>query len=145
VISETNINKAKEKIKSSKEKPIIVKAQSIEFNRKILEHGRFDILLGIEYLSKTDKIKQLSSGLNHVLAKIAAKNKIAIGVDISQLKKLEKKQKAVVLARIRQNVKICRKAKCKIKLLNYNDKKSAQFLLLTLGASTQQAKEAITF
>ena len=146
MINTNNIEQAKKLIKSSKEKSIIIKAQSLEFNRKILEYGKFHILLSIESsIEKKDKPKQLSSGLNHVLANIATKNNIAMGIDIREIRKLEKKEKAQRLARIKQNIKICRKAKTKIKLLNYKDKRDAIFLLISLGASTQQAKEAITF
>lgn len=146
MINTNNIEQAKREIKTTKEKPIIVKSQTKEFNRKILEYGKFNILLSIESSTeKKDKPKQLSSGLNHVLANIATKNNIAIGIDLEEIRKLEKKEKAIILARIKQNIKICRKAKTKIKLLNYKDKGDAIFLLISLGASTQQAKEAITF
>ena len=79
MINTNNIEQAKKLIKSSKEKSIIIKAQSLEFNRKILEYGKFHILLSIESsIEKKDKPKQLSSGLNHVLANIATKNNIAM-------------------------------------------------------------------
>lgn len=141
LINERNIEKAKNKIKNSKEKPIIVKAQDDNFNRKILEYGKFDVLLSIE--PKRATLKKPGSGLNHTLAKIASKNSIAIGIDLSEIKKLNRKEKADVLSKIVQNVKIARKAKTKIKMINYHDKSNAQNLLISLGASTQQAKEAV--
>ena len=45
LINESNLEKAKRLIKSQKNKPIMVKAQNNEFNRKILEYCNFDILL----------------------------------------------------------------------------------------------------
>lgn len=141
MISTSNFEQAK-KLIQKEEKPIVVKAQNDEFNRKILEYGRFDILLSVEKSNEKDKIKQLGSGLNEVLAKIAAKNKISIGIDLEEICYLEKKEKAVLLARIKQNIKICRKAKCKIVFLNYKDKINAFELLVSLGASTEQAKNA---
>ena len=143
MISTTNINQAKEQIKKSK-KPIIVKSQNNSFNRAILEYGRFDILLDIETTDENrDKPKQLASGLNHILAKAAAKNNISIGIDLETLSKLNKKAKAKRLAKIKQNIKLCRKAKCKLVLVNYKDKKDAQDILISLGASSQQAKESV--
>ena len=141
MISTSNIEQAKQLIKKSKEKPLIVEAQSNEFNRKLLEYGKFDILLSPEKPGTRDKIKSLDSGINSIMAKIAAKNKVAIGIDMSNIRKLEKKEKAIRIARIRQNIKIARKAKTKLKILNYKDKKDASSLLTSLGASTQQIKE----
>jgi len=146
MINTNNIEQAKKEIKSQKEKPIIVKAQSLEFNRKLLEYGKFDILLSIESPLKQNQFqKSLDSGLNHVLAKIAVKNNISIGIDLKELRTLSKEQKAISLSKIKQNIKICRKAKAKLALLNVKDKHFAFSLLLSLGASTQQAKQAITF
>lgn len=151
MITTNNTEQAKSQIKKAlaeNKKPIIVKAQSLEFNRKLLEYGKFDILLDI-HTSETnqkekqkDKLKYLASGLNHVLAKIAAKNSISIGIDLEKIRSLEKKQKALALARIKQNIKLCRKAKAKITLLNYKEKRNAFSLLISLGASTQQAQDA---
>jgi|SRR3989344_1929847 len=143
MINTTNLEQAKKQIKQEKS-PIMIKAQDPEFNRKVLEYGRFNILLFPESnVVKKDKPKQLDSGLNHVLAEIATKNKVRIGIDLKDLRSMERKEKAIQLARIRQNIKICRKAKTKLALKNIKDKKDAFSLLLTLGASTQQAKEAI--
>lgn len=146
LINTLNLEQARKLIREAKENPIIVEAQADEFNRKILEYGKFDILLNIESSErKKDKPKQLSSGLNHVLAKIAAKNNIAIGIDLDEIRYLEKKEKAQRLARIKQNIKICRKAKTKIVCLNVKDKIDAFNLLLSLGASTKQAKQSLLF
>jgi len=143
MIRTSNINEAKKMVQSSRERPIIIEAQSTEFNRKILEHGNFDVLFSIEANTKKDSPKYLDSGLNHVIARIAAKNKVAIGVDLGDIQKLERKEKAKRLARIKQNIKVCRKAKCKISVINCKDKRDAFALLISLGASTKQAKEAV--
>lgn len=149
IIYTTNPEQAKKEINKlnlQKEKPIIIKAQSLEFNRKLLEYGKFDMLLSIESTAKQSQFqKSLESGLNHVLAKIAAKNNIAIGIDLEEIRSLTKEQKALSLAKIKQNIEICRKAKTKIALINIKDKKGAFSFLLSLGASTKQAKQAITF
>lgn len=147
MINSQNLEQVKNLIKKAieaKENPIIVKAQNPEFNRKILEYGKFDILLSIESaIQKRDTPKNINSGLNHVLAKIAAKNNIALGIDLKEIQSFEKKEKAIRLSKIIQNIKITRKAKTKLKLLNFKDKISAFSFLVSLGASTQQAKDAI--
>jgi ribonuclease P/MRP protein subunit RPP1 len=139
IINTTNLEEAKKQIKKS-EPPVIIQAQDDNFNRKILEYGKFDVLLSVESGNRKNSLRQIDSGLNHVLAKIAAKNKIAISIDLNEIKKLSKSQKAQRLSKIIQNIKICRKAKTKIKVINTNDKKNTSSLLLSLGASTTQIK-----
>ena len=48
IIETDNIEKAKQIIKSAKNSPIIAKSQNLDFDRKLLEYGKFDILLDIE-------------------------------------------------------------------------------------------------
>lgn len=144
MINTSNFEEAKKLIKTEN-KPIIVLAQNDEFNRKILEYGKFDILLSIECGKRHDKIRQSDSGLNEILARIAHNNKVSIGINLEEIRNLTSKEKAQALGRIKQNIKLCRKTKTQIKLLNYTNKRSAMALLLSLGSSTQQAKEAISF
>ena len=141
MINTQNLEEAKRLIKKA-EAPKIILSQNDEFNRKILEYGKFDILLSPEAGSRKNKVRQTDSGLNHVLAKIAAKNNIAIGINLEELKLLEPKQKAERLAKIRQNIKICRKAKTKLAIKTKNFQEAHE-LLHSLGASTQQTKEII--
>jgi len=143
IINSTNLEKIRKTIRDPKtEKPIIVQAQDDKFNRKILETGGLNVLLSVESGKRKDKPKLLDSGLNHVLAKIATKNKVSIGINIEEIQKLPRKDKAKRLARIKQNLKVSRKGKNEISVLNYKDKKNSSSLLLSLGASTKQAKEA---
>lgn len=131
MINTTNINQARKEILNAKP-PITIKAQSLEFNRKILEYGKFQILVGLE------------KPLNHVMARIATKNNIEIALDLNTLcKTKDKKQKAQAMEQIIQNIKTLRKAKTKITLLNAKDKTNAKNLLLSLKASTQQAKQSV--
>jgi len=144
MINTSNIEKAKKEIKKSTG-TIIVRAQDDGFNRKILEYGKFDILLGVELGDRKNSIRQIDSGMNHVLAKIAKKNHVSLGIDVRELSKLEKKHKAMYLEKLKQNIRTYKKAKTKIKLLEVKDKRNSQDLLISLGASTSQAKEAVSF
>lgn len=143
MISTNNAELARKLIKTEK-KPVIIRAHDDLFNRKILEYGGFDILLSIES-SRPFKKRNIDSGLNHVLAKIASKRKVSIGIDMQELRALPLQEKKERISRIIQNIRICRKAKTKICLLNYQDRKTALAFLISLGASTQQANEAISF
>jgi RNase P/RNase MRP subunit p30 len=124
MINTTNLEQAKKLIKSSN-LPIIIQAQSLEFNRKILDYGKFTTLLALD------------KPMNHILAKIATKNNISIGLDLAHFRLLNKKQKAVIISQVIINLKLLRKAKTKISLINSKDSKP---LLISLGASTQQTK-----
>lgn len=146
MINTSNLEQAKSLIKQeiqAKTKPIIVIAQNDNFNRGVLEYGKFDILLSPEKGKRERTLRQIDSGFNHVLAAIATKNKVTIGIDLGEISALPEKEKALRFERIIQNIKICRKAKTRLALLNYKDKKDAFAFLTSLGASTQQAKEAL--
>ena len=143
MIISTKIEEVKNKIKKSREKPVIVLSQDDSFNRKIIEYGKFDILLSPENGNRSNSIRKINSGLNHVVAKIATKNEVSIGIDINEIKKLSKKEKAERLSKIKQNLEICRRAKTKIIALSEtNNGKNISNFLISLGASNTQAKEA---
>ena len=143
MINTSNIEEAKRMLKKE-QKPRIVLSQNDEFNRKMLESGNFEILLSPEAGNRKNKIRQTDSGLNHVLAKIASKNKIAIGINLEEIKNLESKAKAERLAKIKQNIKICRKSGTQI-AVKTKSIFQAKDILGSLGASTQQIHQAIVF
>ncbi|MDP3881905.1 MAG: hypothetical protein Q8Q31_03445 [Nanoarchaeota archaeon] len=144
MIETKSIELAKQLIKKER-KPVIIKAQDDNFNRKLLEYGNFDILLSIENGERRRNLRQIDSGFNHVLAAIAQKKGVKIGIDVSEIARLEDEEKAERIARIMQNVKICRKFNVSLCAINYKDKKGAFSFILSLGASTKQAKESISF
>lgn len=144
MINTDNIEEARKLIKKSG-KPIIVKARNLEFNRKILEYGKFDILLDIEESSGKNKLRQIDSGFNEVLAAIARKNNISIGIDLKKINQLSKEKKAEYLTKLKQNIKICRKFETNMVILNVEDKNLAKAFLTSLGASSQQISKALYF
>lgn len=147
IINTPNLADARKEIEKAKKegKEVIVQAQDSEFNRKILENKNVDILLSPESHNRKDSLKERDSGLNEILCRIAAKNRIKIGLNLEEIKKRKGKEKAILLARIKQNIMLCKKTGAEIKILNCKekDKREAFSLLLTLGASTSQAKKAI--
>ncbi len=140
MIETSNIEKFKQLLK--KEEGIkIVRAQDDLFNRKALEYGKFDVLLGIENLNRKMTLRQLDSGLNPFLASIMAKHGISLGIDLETIRALDIRKKGNLMAQIAQNVKLCRKERVKLALFGVKDKKDAYSLLQALGASSQQTKE----
>lgn len=138
IISETDFQKARNEIKKNKEKTIIFSGND-ELNRKILEKEKIDILL-IKLGGRKDKLKQRDSGFNQVLAKLAQKKDVKIGIDLDEILKANKSEKVKLIARLVQNVKICRKAKLKMEFISSNyskDNHDLRSLGLVLGMPTK--------
>ena len=143
VIKENNFEKARKIIKEQKKlkNQIMFISENDDLNRKILEKEPIDILI-IPQLNRKDRQKQRNSGFNQVLAKIAKKNKVIIGIYIDEILESKGIKKANILARIIQNIKLCSKNKIQMKfygekIRNIYDLKS---LGLILGMPTWMTK-----
>lgn len=117
----------------------IIEAKDEKFNRKILENAKNITLVSLEKNTKQTTIREIDSGFNHVLAIIAHKRENRVGIDLAEIRSLEKKQKAIRLEKIIQNLLLTRKKEVKLSVNqeNYKD------LLISLGASTNQVKNVI--
>lgn len=121
IVQEKEFEKARKQIqKQKKENPkniTIFSSDDDELNRKILEKLPIDILL-LNQKQRKDFQKQRDSGFNQVLAKIAKKNNIAIGINLDEIiEEKSPKNKAEILARIKQNIKLCNKNKLQMKFI----------------------------
>ena len=142
MINTKDINEARKEIQKlvrAGEK-VIVEARDDDFNRKIFEIKNVDMVVGLEIGGK-DRLKQRSSGMNEVIAKLAKKNNIEIGIDLSKIKGLNLLEKGKVLSRIRQNISLCKRTGARIVILDI-DGKEANSLIVSLGGNTQQGKAA---
>jgi len=127
-----------EKASKNKEK-VIVLGRDIEFNRKILENKRVNVLI-LNHKIGRDKLKERDSGLNQVLCNIARDNNIAFAIDFNEIITSDKKQRAKILSRINQNIKLIKKFKNKLIVINQpEDKLSLSALFRILGADTKLA------
>ncbi|MFA5855960.1 MAG: hypothetical protein WC867_01270 [Candidatus Pacearchaeota archaeon] len=146
MINTTNLNDLRKQIEKNKKegKEVIVKAQDEDFNRKVLENKDVNVLFSPEFHDRKDGFKQRDSGLNEYLCKLAKKNNIEIVIDIDNLKTLQKKEKAKILARIMQNIELCKKSKAVIKAYSKdkNSSKEISALFITLKSSTEQSKNS---
>lgn len=145
IINTNNINEARKKINTLKKqnKKVVVVAQNDEFNRKIFENIHIDMIINLELSEKKDYLRQKNSGLNEVLAKLAKKNDITIGINIPEILNKNKIERAIILGRVMQNIELCRRAKAKISLYPDNyDKIDVISFFKTLKSSTEQAKNA---
>jgi ribonuclease P/MRP protein subunit RPP1 len=138
LIQEDNFDKARKLIKENSGKSIIFTSDDDELNRKILEKENIQILL-LNMEKRKDFQKQRNSGLNHVLAKLAKKKEIIIGINLDEIIKTSEKEKARILARVMQNVRICNKNKLKMKFISKENKRNIydlKSLGLILGMPT---------
>ena len=134
--------------------PVGIFGRDDKFNRRAIETLKInylisperEITMGRDKFRRKDSLKQRDSGLNHVVAKAAAKKGIAIVIDFSEVKYLHGKEQTKKIARIMQNIIICRKAKTKIKIWDLENKAKKKDLMdfgFSLGMSSQQAKEIL--
>jgi RNase P/RNase MRP subunit p30 len=148
ILQTTNLQEIRNQIQKAKKansvEPIIVRAGDEEFNRKVLEIKGVNVLLAPEIHNRKDKLKQRDSGLNEFLCKLAAKSNIKIAIDLDKIKKLEKKDKAKTLARVIQNIQLCKRTKTQIILFPENKYQSQDIMafITTLKGSTEQGKNA---
>lgn len=128
IITASNFEKARQAIKSAKH-PIIFSSNDDELNRQVLEKEKIDILL-LNQKERKDFQKQRNSGFNQVLAKLCKKNNITLGINLNEIIESTKVEKAKILARVKQNIKLCNKNKVKMIFLG---KKRDNYDLKSLG------------
>lgn len=134
VIEKNTFEQARKEIRNNKGKFVVFTSGDDALNRKVLEKEDLDVLL-ITQLQRKDKLKQRDSGFNHVLAKIAKKRKVAIGINLDEIINSDAKQKAKILARIKQNIKLCNKNKLKMRFVALDKKnKRNEYDLKALGS-----------
>ncbi len=116
-------------IKKNKGKEIVFSSFDDKFNRKVIEKLPIHILL-IPLGERRDYSKQRNSGFNEVMARIASKNKIQIGIDLDELINSNYKEK--LISRLRQNIKLCAKRRIKMQFIVGKQKREL-ILLKSLG------------
>ena len=144
IIQENTFEKARKIINKNKDKKIIFSSDNDELNRKVLEKLEINIIL-LNQKNRKDFQKQRNSGCNQVLAKLAKKKGIAIGINFDELKNSKSlKEKSEIIARVRQNIILCNKNKLKMKFISKEKKPfihDLKALGLSLGMPTWMTKE----
>lgn len=145
IICEDTFEKARNEIRKNKGKEMIFSSSDDELNRKVLEKEKIDFLL-INLLKRKDRMKQRDSGFNQVLAKLAKKNSVVLGINFDEIVNSRGKAKAEIFGRLRQNIKLCSKNKLKMKFFSLSGKNSRNVydlksLGLTLGMPTWMTRD----
>lgn len=123
---------------------LLVRGGDLRLNRAACETKEVDILTHPSY-------GRYDCGINHVLAKLAAKNKVAIELNFREILVSTKKTRNVVLANMRELVELGKKYKAPIILCSgsishwtLRDPLCMQSMAMRLGLSLEDAKKAIT-
>ena len=142
ILTEKNFSRLKEFVKKAKGKEIIFSSQDDELNRKVLEKLQVHILL-IPLRNRKDFMKQRDSGFNGVMAKIAKKMGIKIGVGLDELINTSSPEKEKIIARVRQNIRLCSRNKVGMVFVEGKEKRNSVLLKslgLVLGMPTWMTK-----
>lgn len=130
---------------------IFVLGMNDKINRATLESKKTKALVSPEYERKHDYITHRNSGLNQVLCKIAHDNDKAIIINFKDILQKKGKEKAILLGRIIQNIRLCRKYDVKLKIATFSsakDEMRSSFDLKSfcsaIDASTLQVKKIIS-
>jgi RNase P/RNase MRP subunit p30 len=142
IIEENNFDKARKVIRENNKEDLVFTSNNDELNRKILEKEKISILL-IKQKGRKDRQKQRDSGLNTVMAKLSKKNNCQIGIFLDEIINTNGKEKAEIISRVKQNIKICIKERLKMKFVSNNtrNKYDLKSLGLSLGMPTWMIKD----
>ena len=143
IADQRDINKAK---KFSN----LVLTKSTEKDQHILEKSPPDILFNMEAFAKRDPTHFRASGLNQILCKLASKNKVIIPIPLKIISDAE--NKPLIIGRIMQNIKLCKKYKVNQAICSFAEKpyqmKATNDLIslgISLGMDIPLAKKSLNF
>lgn len=142
LIQEGDFQKIREKIRENKRKKIIFSSDNDELNKKVLEKENINVLL-LTLSRRKDRLKQRDSGFNQVLARLAKKKNVVIGINFNEVINSKAEEKSKILARVRQNIKLCNKNKLKMKFISKEKRDSYDLksLGLVLGMPTWMTRD----
>ncbi|MEM5792833.1 MAG: RNase P subunit p30 family protein [Candidatus Aenigmatarchaeota archaeon] len=117
---------------------------NINLNRKAVETPEVDILVHPEK-------NRVDSGFNHIMARLASKNNVAMCVDFREILITSKNTRAHILSKIMENIKICKKYGVKIIIssgafshLQMKDPKVLISMGVVLGLRLDEAKKCLS-
>lgn len=85
--------------------------------RQFFENKHLDYVFEAEQEEKKDHLHYRKSGLNQIRCNLANKKEIIIGFSFNQL--LKENNKEIILGRMMQNAKLCRKYGCEAKIASF--------------------------
>lgn len=123
---------------------LLVKGGDPDLNRKAVETKEVDIITHPELGRK-------KSGLNHIMAKLAKKNKVAIEINFRQILQSYKGTRAHILKKMATNVMLCKKYNAPVVIcsggishLHLKDPLILSSMGTLLGLEIKESKKAIS-
>lgn len=123
----------------------IVFSENYNADRGLVEKGKLKILVNSHTNNLRDSLHFRSSGLNHVLCRLCHENNIAVGFS------LDTALDAKLLGRVKQNIKLCRKYKVRMRFFSFAKNKFEMRgredmlgFLRSIGMTGKEAKDAIS-
>lgn len=106
-IGNTDISKLKSKIKLSCSKRIF--KSDVKKDRNLIESKKAEMIYEFEQEKRKDATHFRSSGMNQVLAKLMKYKNVDYGLSFNQVLAASKEEKARLIGRIMQNIRLCKK------------------------------------
>ena len=92
---------------------VICRASATEQDRFLFEKAKPNIVFDIEQSQRPDGLFQRNSGLNHIMAALAAKNEMTVAFSFSSILNSSGFRRAQIMGRMAQNLVLCRKYRVK--------------------------------
>lgn len=123
---------------------LLVRGGDLRLNREAVETKEVNILTHPEYNRK-------DSGLNHVMAKLATKNQVAVEINFREILLYSKNTRSRTMNHIRENIKLCQKYKTPMIITSgavthwqMKDPKVLISMAFLLGLGFDEAKNVIS-
>ena len=145
-IKADNVKDLEERVKLVRDNVhvVIVHGGDLEINRRACEMPEVDILAHPEFERK-------DSGLDYVMARNAAENRVAIELNFNEILNTSKRIRSFLLSKWRRNVLLCEKFGAPIicssgsqSIYDLRGPKALIFLLQTIGLNTERAYNSIS-
>jgi len=149
VVSSKNVQQEVRKVRSNAE-AILVKGDD-KVSRMASDCWEVDIIGSPEVHNEKDFMHQANSGIDYVIARACAEKGIAVELNLSNVLNSSGRRRAEILARMAQNVRICRDAKCDLVITSgakekYGMRAPRDLMAfgMVLGMTLDEAKAAVS-
>jgi len=123
---------------------LLVRGGNVDLNRKAVETPEVDVLLHPEF-------GRYDSGFNHIMAKLARENNVAVEVNFREILLSSKNTRSHILHNISENIKLCKKFHTPIIIcsgaishLQMKDPKVLMSMGTLLGLELNEAKKCLS-
>ncbi len=114
-------------------------------NRKLVESKNVKILVDPHINNFRDSLHFRASGLDHVICNLMRKNNVSLGISLVSI------ENGLMLGRLKQNIKLCRKYKVNMKFFSFAKNKYEMraredmiSFLRAIGMTGKEAKESLS-